>query len=81
KKKGNTLAWLWLTDNPDHNPTGDFFLDGTDVAAEADGPGFTFTGLSLTHPELLAAFPAAKLPPSPVPRQAMCIRRSKAVPL
>ncbi|MDP2609877.1 MULTISPECIES: N-acetylmuramate alpha-1-phosphate uridylyltransferase MurU [unclassified Oceanobacter] len=74
---GNTLAWLWLTDNPDHNPTGDFFLDGTDVAAEADGPGFTFTGISLIHPDLLAALPVAKLPLAPILRQAMDSGRVK----
>ncbi|WP_369857022.1 N-acetylmuramate alpha-1-phosphate uridylyltransferase MurU [Candidatus Thalassolituus haligoni] len=72
-----TLAWLWLTDNPLHNPAGDFSLDGTEVAAEAGDQGLTFTGISLIHPDLLAGISMGKQALAPILRQAMARKQVK----
>ena len=49
---GDGLAWLLMVANPKHNPTGDFALvDG--LVSDAAEPKFTFSGLSVIHPQLL----------------------------
>lgn len=75
------LAWLLLTDNPDHHPEGDFSLadnatvsDGnTSEEAPASRPElFTFTGIGIYQPDLfrrLSPDSPAKL--APLLRQAM----------
>lgn len=59
------LAWLWLVNNPDHNPKGDFALHAERVLSEGS-PQYTFSGIGLYHPALFAHTPAgqaAKLAP------------------
>lgn len=73
------LAFLWLTDNPPHNPNGDFslFSDGLIRSEAADGgSALTFSGIGIYRPELFAGTPAgqaAKL--APLLRQAMAENR------
>ncbi len=53
-------AHLVLVDNPQHNPAGDFCIlaDGhLQWAGEQEGASFTFSGISLFHPQLVADFP------------------------
>ncbi|WP_221800822.1 N-acetylmuramate alpha-1-phosphate uridylyltransferase MurU [Oceanobacter mangrovi] len=64
-------AWLWLVENPEHNPAGDFALQQQRVLPEAGEQGLTFAGISLIKPALLAQLPAGKRPLAPVLRQAM----------
>lgn len=59
------LAHLWLVNNPDHNPNGDFGLDGDHVVSHADTQ-YTFSGCGIYHPALFQhtlARQAAKLAP------------------
>lgn len=61
------LAYLWLVQNPAHNPKGDFVLQ-TDGAVLSTGAGeaLTFSGMGVYHPALFHDTPpkqATKLAP------------------
>lgn len=50
------LGHLILVNNPDHNPSGDFeWLDGK-VLPRGDTVGYTFSGLSILHPDLFSGW-------------------------
>lgn len=53
------LAHLVLVPNPPHNPDGDYSLDSTGVVRPRDSAGasFTFSGVGVLAPELVADFP------------------------
>lgn len=53
------LAHLILVPNPPHNPAGDYGLDGGGMVRPRDSAGvsFTFSGLGVLAPELVADFP------------------------
>ncbi|MDR2926457.1 MAG: nucleotidyltransferase family protein [Azoarcus sp.] len=53
------IAHLLLIDNPEHNPSGDFALDGARVHAEGDSR-LTFSGIAAYHPALFAPLEAGK---------------------
>jgi MurNAc alpha-1-phosphate uridylyltransferase len=53
------IAHLLLIDNPDHNPQGDFVLDGERVRAEGESR-LTFSGIAAYHPSLFASLEAGK---------------------
>ncbi len=63
------MAHLLLTDNPQHNPTGDFVLkdDLARVKSNNEQQTYTFAGISIINPKLLAkvkptqAYPLAPL--------------------
>lgn len=60
----NDLAYLILVDNPEHNPNGDFALNGQRLGET--GPRYTFSGIGVYRPALFAAVPSgqpAKLAP------------------
>jgi MurNAc alpha-1-phosphate uridylyltransferase len=48
------LGHLVLVNNPDHNPAGDFVLNTGQLAPRGNGRGYTFSGLSVLHPQLFA---------------------------
>lgn len=50
----DALAHLWLVDNPDHHPQGDFHLDAGGIVHADGSPRLTFAGLSLIDPALVA---------------------------
>jgi MurNAc alpha-1-phosphate uridylyltransferase len=67
---GRDLAHLVLTANPAHHPAGDFTLRG-DRAGNAPAPRYTYTGISLVDPALIAPVaPGAKAPIAPLLRAA-----------
>lgn len=67
---GNDLAHLVLAANPPHHPQGDFTLQG-DRAGNGAAPRYTYTGISLVDPALVAPVPAgAKAPLAPLLRAA-----------
>ena len=69
--KQHALAHLWLVNNPEHNPNGDFGLDGEHVVSHAPQQ-YTFSGCGVYHPDLFQHTPArqaAKL--APLLREAM----------
>ncbi len=73
-KENNSLAYLWLVDNPEHNPKGDFGLDENQgIHAEAyQEQAYTFSGMGIYHPTLFADIqPQTKAKLAPLLRQAM----------
>jgi N-acetyl-alpha-D-muramate 1-phosphate uridylyltransferase len=65
------MAHLWLVDNPEHNPAGDFILHHDRVLADGEGPRLTFSGLSVINPALLARYAPGRFALAPVLRAAM----------
>ena len=72
-------ALLVLTDNPSHNPDGDFVLtpDG-DVVPEGTN-ALTFSGISLLHRRLFDNLPAGPAKLAPILRDAMTQHRVKGI--
>lgn len=66
------LAWLWLVDNPEHHPQGDFALQGDRVLNQ---PELTFSGLSVLHPKLFSHSQAGRYPLAPLLRQAIAAHK------
>jgi MurNAc alpha-1-phosphate uridylyltransferase len=52
--RGSLAAHLVLVDNPDHHPTGDFWLEDGKVAASGAGGRLTFSGMGAYSPTLFA---------------------------
>ena len=48
------LGYLILVNNPEHNPAGDFALHAGQLAPRGSGMAYTFSGLSVLHPQLFA---------------------------
>ena len=64
------LAHLVLVPNPPHNPGGDFSLQGARVRSK--GPDqYTYTGLAVYHPRLLAGCSEGRYSIVPILREAM----------
>lgn len=76
-QRQEALAHLWLVDNPEHNPDGDFVLSGERVMSSVSStemlsePKLTFSGISLIHPRLLAQQTSGAFPLAPLLRAAM----------
>ena len=64
------LGHLILVPNPDHNPDGDFALDGDRVRRQGR-PASTYSGIALLHPELFAEARPGKFPLTPLLIDAM----------
>ncbi|GAA6146152.1 N-acetylmuramate alpha-1-phosphate uridylyltransferase MurU [Thalassolituus maritimus] len=64
----DALGCLWLVDNPNHNPKGDFALQGGRVINE---PQLTFSGISVLSPALWSDATAGAYPLAPMLRSAM----------
>jgi len=62
------LAHLILIPNPDHNPEGDFALDGNKVV---DAKQYTFSGIGYYSPHLFDGVPYGKSSTIPLLRSAM----------
>lgn len=59
--KPDKLAHLVLVKNPAYKPKGDFALYGQAVRALTDGEaGFTYSGISVIHPQLFKRYPSDK---------------------
>lgn len=70
----NDLAHLVLVDNPEHNPKGDFGLDGLRVTDRA--PKLTFSGIGLYKPELFSAITrGSKAPLAPLLREQIALHK------
>jgi len=68
------LAHLVLVDNPEHNPQGDFSLQGNQVMLASE-PKFTFSGISILRPELFVECQSGAFPLAPLLRQSMQMGR------
>lgn len=62
------LAHLILVPNPEHNPQGDFDLEGSLVL---DEKAYTYSGMGYYHPKLFEGVPYGKLSLVPLLRKAM----------
>jgi len=62
------LAHLILVPNPEHNPKGDFALDGNLVV---DNKQYTFSGIGYYSPKLFEGVPYSKISSIPLLREAM----------
>lgn len=68
---GEAQAYLLLTDQATHNPTGDFALQDGKVVVEG-APKYTFAGISVISPRLLDGIKAGDTAPlAPLLKQAM----------
>ncbi len=59
------LAHLVMIENPDHNPQGDFLLQGNGVLALRDsekGQPLTYSGVAVLHPDLFRDCPKGAFP-------------------
>ena len=75
-RQPSLMAHLVLVDNPEHNPRGDFVLDGGFLRPRDDSPALTFSGIGLYRPALFAAIvPGTKAKLAPLLREAMVDRR------
>jgi len=64
---GKKMAHLILVPNPEHNPRGDFGLEGADVLNEAEKM-FTFSGIGYYNPKLFENIGSQKSPLAPLLR-------------
>ncbi|QOL51124.1 N-acetylmuramate alpha-1-phosphate uridylyltransferase MurU [Massilia litorea] len=53
------IAWLYLTPNPWHNPTGDFALDMYTLANDGD-PKWNFAGIGVYRPDMFDGIKAGE---------------------
>lgn len=71
----NKLAHLVLVNNPEHNPDGDFYIADGLVSQNYLGQGnkdkYTFSGVSIIHPDLFVGCAAGVFKLAPLFKQAM----------
>lgn len=71
------LGHLWLVENPEHNPTGDFYLkDG--ILSLKDGQPMTFSGISVLSPALFANSKTEAFKLGPLLKQAIAKQQLSA---
>ena len=68
KLSDGVVAHLILVPNPEHNPEGDFALDGSKVV---DNKQYTFSGIAYYSPKLFEGVPYGKSALAPLLREAM----------
>lgn len=66
-----TLAHLVLVPNAAHHPHGDFHLSANGRVSDQTEPRFTFSGISVLHPQLFSGLTVQRLPLLPVLRHAI----------
>ena len=77
KPDKDDLVHLVMVPNPEHHPSGDFFLNGDRVfdqqseAAPAEQARFTFSGIAAYQPKLFSDCQAGSFPLAPSLRKAM----------
>lgn len=67
-------AHLILVSNPNHNPNGDFTLQGGYVGS-GEQPRYTFSGISVYHPRFFDAAPQGSYSVVPMLREAATLQR------
>ncbi|MGK0410205.1 MAG: MurNAc alpha-1-phosphate uridylyltransferase [Shewanella psychromarinicola] len=73
--QGNALGYLWLVDNPDHHPVGDFSIAAQGQLTLQDEQRLTFAGLGIYHPQLFSALPQGKHALGPLLKQSITQQR------
>ena len=64
------LAHLVMVNNPEHNPEGDFVLQGNQIQPDGN-PRYTFSGIGIYHPALFADCKPGVFKLAPLLREAM----------
>lgn len=72
-------ALLVLTDNPEHNPSGDFCLDRHDNVVTGNVQPLTFTGISLLHRRLFDPLLPGPMKLAPVLHDAIAGKRVRGI--
>ncbi|MFS1423860.1 N-acetylmuramate alpha-1-phosphate uridylyltransferase MurU [Shewanella sp. 10N.286.48.B5] len=67
-------AFLWLIDNPQHNPEGDFAIIGAQLA-QAGANKLTYSGMGIYHPKMFADIGAGKQALGPLLRHKMADKK------
>lgn len=65
------LAHLVLVPNPEHNPKGDFVLEGMNVGYGEANERYTFSGVSVIHPQLFEGCEPGVFKLAPLLKKAM----------
>ncbi|WP_153913568.1 N-acetylmuramate alpha-1-phosphate uridylyltransferase MurU [Shewanella sp. TC10] len=61
-------AFLWLVDNPQHNPHGDFAIIDNQLAESTENK-LTYSGMGIYHPKMFADLASGKSALGPILRQ------------
>ena len=72
--QNDDLAHLVLVNNPEHNPSGDFSLNGRRIAEQGDNK-LTFSGIGYYHPDLFKNMKTGKLALAPILRENMGLNK------
>lgn len=76
---GDADALLVLTDNPGHNPAGDFHLHDNGYVTSEGRDKLTFSGISLLHRRLFDGLPQGPRKLAPILRTAMAENRVRGM--
>ncbi|WP_445776540.1 N-acetylmuramate alpha-1-phosphate uridylyltransferase MurU [Shewanella sp.] len=69
--QGHGEAFLWLVDNPEHHPQGDFAIDTAARLSLKENEKLTFSGVGIYHPQFFQAVPEGKQALGPLLREAI----------
>ncbi|GGQ18293.1 N-acetylmuramate alpha-1-phosphate uridylyltransferase MurU [Shewanella litoralis] len=69
--QGHVAAFLWLVDNPEHHPQGDFAIEANAKLSLTETDKLTFSGLGIYHPQFFESVPAGKQALGPLLKQAI----------
>ncbi|AZG74380.1 N-acetylmuramate alpha-1-phosphate uridylyltransferase MurU [Shewanella livingstonensis] len=70
-KQGEADAFLWLVDNPQHHPQGDFAIGAQGQLTLCNESRLTFAGLGVYHPQLFSDLPNGKQALGPLLKQSI----------
>ncbi|GGB61386.1 nucleotidyltransferase family protein [Shewanella inventionis] len=75
--QGHAAAFLWLVDNPEHHPQGDFSVDAASTLSVNDSQKLTFSGIGVYHPQFFNPVPAGKQALGPLLKEAISKQQVK----
>lgn len=73
--QGHADAFLWLVDNPEHHPQGDFTIEAQGQLSLNAQQQFTYSGLGIYHPQLFNELPTGKQALGPLLKQSIIKQR------
>ena len=73
--QGYADAFLWLVDNPEHHPQGDFAIEAQRQLSLNAQPQLTYSGLGIYHPQFFNDLPAGKQALGPLLKQSIAKQR------
>ncbi|WP_137222571.1 N-acetylmuramate alpha-1-phosphate uridylyltransferase MurU [Shewanella sp. MEBiC00475] len=73
--QGYADAFLWLVDNPEHHPQGDFAIAMQGQLSLNSQQQFTYSGIGIYHPQLFSNLPTGKQALGPLLKQSIAKQR------